>query len=265
MNRTAVAFSSVALLMLLIGCLGTAGAATPGFAVYKVQLNSQGVTSSLTVNETVTTTSSPSYDNLILSVVTASWNSSYSRSINSSSDVSPFVPSITNQTFTYGSTAGSLSATVVKNGTIPLQFQGASYSLTSYSLTAKAVYNGSTSTDQGSLATFPSGLVYSAALKVTYPSFSGAGLQGLWGDLNSSALAINGSAFSGAVTASIGVTLLSTSLPLKASSASAAAQVVSIGIGAGAVVSALAIGLGVRYRGKNKASLPEEKPEHWVD
>jgi hypothetical protein len=267
MNRTAIVFSSVALLMLLVGGVGTAGAATPGFAVYKVQLNSQGVTDSLTVNETVATTSSPSYDNLILSIVTASWNSSYSRSINSSSDVSPFVPSITNQTFTYGSATGSLSATIVKNGTIPLQFQGASYSLTSYSLNTKAVYNGSTSTDQGALSAFPSGLVYSAALKVTYPSLLAAGLQGLLGGLNSSSIAINGfgSSLPGPVTASIGVTLLSTSLPLKSSSASAAAQVVSIGIGAGAVVSALAIGLGVRYGSKNKTSLPEEKPEHWVD
>ena len=267
MNRTAIALSSVALLMLLVGGVGSAGAATPGFAVYKVQLNSQGVTHSLTVNETVATTSSPSYDNLILSVVTASWNSSYSRSINSSLDVSPFVPSITNQTFTYGSATASLSVTISKNGTIPLQVQGASYSLTSYSLSTKAVYNGSTTTEQGALSTFPSGLVYSAALTVTHPSFPGAGLQGFSGGLNYSSIAINafGSSTPGPVTASIGVTLLSTSLPLKANSASAAAQVVSIGIGAGAVVSALAIGLGVRYRGKNKAPLPEEKPEHWVD
>ncbi|MDA4132197.1 MAG: hypothetical protein OK454_03610, partial [Thaumarchaeota archaeon] len=152
-------------------------AATPGFAAYKVQFASHGTSYSLVVNETVAATSNSSYDNLILSLTTGTWNSSYSRSINSSSDVSPFLPSITNQSFSYASVSGNFTAGITKNGTLPLQFQGKSYTLTTYSLTAKAVYNGSTTALQGEVATFPSGLVYSVSINVNYPSFPGLGLQ----------------------------------------------------------------------------------------
>jgi hypothetical protein len=268
MKRTGIALSTVALLMLLGGAVGSVSAATPGFAAYKVQFASRGTSYSLIVNETVAATSNSSYDNLILSLTTGTWNSSYSRSINSSSDVSPFLPSITNQSFSYASASGNFTAGISKNGTLPLQFQGKSYTLTIYLLTAKAVYNGSTTALQGEVSAFPSGLVYSVSINMNYPSFSGLGLQGMLGGINPSPFSIpNGlsAALTDQNTANVTLTLISTSLPLNAGSASTTAQVASIGIGAGAAVTALAVGLGVRHRGKQKEVVPEQKPEHWVD
>jgi hypothetical protein len=274
MNRTAIALSAVGLMMLLAGAVGTVSAATPGFAVYKVQFSSQSISYSLTVNETVATTSSPSYDNLILSVVTGTWNSSYSRSVNSSAEVSPFLPSITNQTFSYASGSGNLSVSISKNGTTPLQFQGTGYTLTSYSLSARTLSNDSRTAVQGAVTAFPSGLVDSVKLDVSYPSLQLPGIQGMLAGLNSSSTSLPISAggwgtlapSQGAQrTASVSITLLSTSLPLNAASSSVTTQAASIGIGAGAAVSALAIGLGVRYHGKHKEVVPEKKPEHWVD
>jgi hypothetical protein len=269
-----MALSAVALMMLLAGAVGTVSAGTPGFAVYKVQLSSQGLSYSLTVNETVATTSSPSYDNLILSVITGTWNSSYSRSINSSAEVSPFLPSIANQTFSYASGSGNVSVSVSKNGTLPLQVQGTGYTLTSYSLGASASSNDSKTTVQGAVTAFSSGLVDSVKLDVSYPSAQFPGILGMWAGLNSSSTsALGGLGGLGAYapsqvsqgTASISITLLSTSLPLNAASPSATTQAASIGIGAGAAISALAIGLGVRYHGKHKEAVAEKKPEHWVD
>jgi len=247
MNRTAVAISAFAFLMLLGGAMGTVSAATPGYVVYKVQFSSLGMSYSATVNETVATTSNASYDNLILSVMTGAWNSSYSRSINSSSEVSPFLPSITNQTFSFESGSTSLSASVSQSGTTQVQFQAKSYTLTSYSVSSSVSYNGSKYTAKGTLATFPSGLIDSVNVTTSTPYSVGSTGQPQVAVIN------------------VTVTLLSTSLPLNAPAASTATQAASIGIGAGAIVSALAIGLGVRYRGKHKNPVPEQKPEHWVD
>jgi hypothetical protein len=206
--------------------------------------------------------------------VTGTWNSSYSRSINSSAEVSPFLPSITNQTFNYASGSGNLSVSIFKNGSLPLQFQGTGYTLTSYSLSASTSSNDSRTAVQGAVTAFPSGLVDSVRLDVSYPSVQIPGIQGMWPGLNSSSTSpLGGLAGWGAFapsqgsqgTVSISITLLSTSLPLNGASSSAATQAASIGIGAGAAVSALAIGLGVRYRGKHRQAVPENKPEHWVD
>lgn len=268
MSRLSAALSLFAVLVLLAGAVGGASAATPGFAAYKVAITADGQTNSFTVNETVSVTSNPSYDNLILGVVSAGQTFNYSRTVNASDDLSPFIPSISNQTFSSTSGSSTVKVNVLKNGTIPLGFQGTSYTLTSYSLAGSLSSNGTVVTVQGALTTFQSGLVNTAAVTVDYPTLSASAQQGI-------DLAGNSSSFPFAAglaslpstqgTLSISVTLLSTSLPLNASSPSSTARVVSVGIGAGAVVSALAIGLGVRRHNKHAAPAPEEKPEHWVD
>jgi hypothetical protein len=142
-----------------------------------------------------------------------------------------------------------VSAGITKSGTTQVQFQGHNYSLTSYSLRASLTDNSSSSSLQGTLATFPSGLIQSVNVTTSLPTGNGSMLASPLG----------------AASASISVKLLSTSLPLNAGTASATAQAASIGIGAGAAVSALAIGLGVRHRNKQKETVPEQKPAHWVD
>lgn len=268
MSRLSVALSVFAALVLLVGAAGFTSAATPGFAVYKVAVTTDGQSQSFTANETVTATSSPLYDNVTLSFASAGQTFSYSRTVNASDDLSPFIPSISNQTFSSTTVSSTVKVNVLKNGTIPLQFQGASYTLTSYSLAGSLSSNGTTVTIQGALTTFQSGLVHSASLTMDYPAISASALQGIQADTNSSLFPFAtglASLPSSTGTFNISITLLSTSLPLNASSPSATARVVSVGIGAGAVVSALAIGLGVRRHNKHETPTSEDKPEHWVD
>lgn len=252
MSQRDAALAVLALLAVLGGSVATASAATPGFAVYSVQFSSPGHSYSLTVNETVAATASPSTDSLILKVAAQAWNFNYSRSINSSSMVSPFLPSVTSQSLSYSYGSDVVNASIADNGTSSLQFAGQSYTLTDYALSAAVTFNGTSVAVSGSLSAFSSGLIYSL-------------------DLSSSGLPAASLAAVGNVTGiptgpvNVSLTLLSTSLPLNADSASTAAQAASIGLGAGAAVSALALGLGVRHRGKQKPTTSEEKPEHWVD
>ena len=103
MKTAEAVLPALALAVLLLGAAGTASAATPGYAVYSVQLSSMGTSHAITVNESVSATSNAGYDKLILSVVSGNSTFSYSRSINSSLEVSPFLPSVTNQSFSYAS------------------------------------------------------------------------------------------------------------------------------------------------------------------
>jgi hypothetical protein len=266
MKRSGVAVCAAALLMVLLGTVGTASAATPGYAVYNFQLTSQGHTDSFTVNETVAATSNAGSDTLILSIVTGSWNASYSRSVNASDELSPFLPAVTNQSLSYASKYGNITANISKNGTIPIEFQGAQYSLISYAFTLTGAYNSSSGKVQGSITTFPSGLINTVTVSANYPTLPGFGMGQLTG--------FNGSSIGGMLpfattalqgTVSLHISLVATSLPLSISSSSVTAQAASVGIGAGAAASALAIGLNIKSRSKQKETAPEEKPDHWVD
>jgi hypothetical protein len=276
MKRTEAVFLVIALVALSFGAVGTANAATPGYVVYSVQLSSTGVSHAITFNESVSATSNVNYDQLILSIVSGNSTFSYSRSINSSLDVSPLLPSISNQSFSYASGSSSVSLSVLKNGSTPIQFQSKSYDLTSYALAAKVNSSGTIDTASGALLTFPSGLVYSVKISAPVPNLMGAqglGAQGLViPNLNLTSgigSLAGGSLFQGLTaapsgTVTLALTLLSTSLPLSGPTSSTNEQAASIGIGAGAVVSALALALGVRYKHKHQVE-PQAKPEYSVD
>jgi hypothetical protein len=251
--------STAAIAMIAMLAIGAAGA-TQGTSTYSVQFSAQGVSNSYKVTETVTPTSNLASDTLYLAVASGSSNFTYSRSVNSSLALQPFLPSITNQSFTYAANGTSVTLQITQNGTVPITFNGGSYKLTSYKFSAEfsaqvpamdnlstfqlpAMYNLSTiggattggamvATISGAISAFPSGLVYS--------------LRG----------SVNG-------TSTFAVTLLSTNLPLNADTVSAGTQVASAGIGAGAVITALALALGVRSKQNKK--LAQSKPEHWVD
>lgn len=267
MDRMGVVLAAAALLVLLAGAVGTASASTPGYADYQVSISVQGQSKTFTVNETVAATSNPDHDDLILSFTSTGWTLNYSRSVNSSDDLSPFVPAVSNQTFGWIGARGSVTADLIKNGTVSVDFQGGSDSLNSYSITGSLSANGSTVGIQGALETFQSGLVDSARLDLSFPTIETSVVEGMLTDLNSSTLSVlNGLSTPGlgTGTATLAVTLLSTSYPLNTSSPSEIARVASVGIGAGALVS-LAVGLQVRRRGKHVQPEPEAKAEHWVD
>ncbi len=69
MKRTEAVLPALALAVLLFGAVGTASAATPGYAAYSVQVSYMGTTHAITVNESVSATSNAKYDQLVLSVV----------------------------------------------------------------------------------------------------------------------------------------------------------------------------------------------------
>jgi len=263
--KTTAVIPVLALLALLLGAVGTASAATPGYAVYDIQLSSMGVSHSITVNASVAATSNVGYDKLMLGIVSGSSDFNYSRSINSSVAVSPFLPSVSNQTLHYASNGTSVSLNIVKNGSVPVQFHGGSYPLTSYALSASIVTNGTARAINGSLRTFPSGLIYSVSLSAPLSSLQGLGSQGIvmpgYGTGVNPFQSLTGLTTG---TISLSLTLLSTSLPLAGPSSSTTEQAASVGIGAGAVVSVLALALGVQYKRKHEPER-QAKPEYAVD
>ncbi len=233
MNLVRSFFAVAAVLLVLGGGLSVATAASTGYVAYSFQFSHQGVTKSFNLNETVSATSSSGADSVLLKLSSESLNVSYSRSVNSSLLLFPYLPPITNQTFSYSRNSTSITASVVQNGTASVSFQGASYHLTTYTVSAQLSSKNGSGSVEASLASFPSGLLYSAKGRV------------------------NG-------TSTFAILLTATSLPLDAASSSTAAQVASVTIGGGAVVGALALSLGVRSKRKHRAQ-GESKPDYWVD
>jgi hypothetical protein len=268
MKQTEAVIPVLALLALLVGAVGTASAATPGYAVYNVQLSSMGVVHNITVNASVSTTSNVGYDKLMLGIVSGGSDFNYSRSINSSLNISPFLPSVTNQSFAYASNGTSVSLNIMKNGSVPVQFQGGSYQLTSYSLNANIKTNGTAQAISGALLTFPSGLIYSVSVSAALPnlqSLQALSAQGIvMPNYGAGVNPFQSLAALPTGTVSLSFTLLSTSLPLAGPSSSTTEQAASIGIGAGAVVSVLALSLGVQYKRKHEPEA-QTKPEYSVD
>jgi hypothetical protein len=215
------------------GAVGAAFASSQGFAVYGLTFVSHGVPRNLTINESMVASRDPGLDNLVLRVLSGSWNFNYSRLVNSSLQLFPFVPAIPGQNFSFAYGSSHVSANLAMNGTAAVEFQGNSYQVTSFSFSAQLSSTKVTGSVSGTFSTFPSGLLY--ALKAQ----------------------TNG-------TSSLAVVLQSTSLPLSAGASSSALQMASAGLGAGAIVSVVALSLGIRSRHRQKGQ-PETKPDYWVD
>ncbi len=202
-----------------------------GYATYSVQVTVNGTSRAATVTETVSPSAASGQSILQLEVQGTESNFTYSHVVNSSLTLFPYLPALTNNSYTYSGKSGTFTATLSKGGTSQVTFNGASYTLQDYSFSA--TYSGANGTRSlsGTIAAFPSDLVYSA-------SASSDGAQA-------------------------SAELTATSLPLNASSASPATQATSAGIGISLVVGAVAVSLGVKFRHKPQAEGP--KPEYWVD
>jgi hypothetical protein len=113
-----------------------------------------------------------------------------------------------------------------------VNFQGETYILSDYAFYANFTVRESSRNASGDLSVLPSGLVYSVSL------------------------------LSGGTT--VTVMLISTSLPLKASSAAPNLQAASVGVGASVAAVALALSVGVGARRKKRQE-KAPKPDHWAD
>src|SRR2546426_3804603 len=147
--------------------------------------------------------------------------------------IQPLLPAVTNQTFSFGSNKTSVSIKLTQNGTAPLGFQGSTYTLTSYTFSARYSARNYTGSASGTLLTFPSGLIYSVR-----EDFNG--------------------------TSNLLITLTATSLPLTAGAASPAAQGSSIRGGAGGAILTLTPRPGGEIRRRKKPKVGN-KAEYWGD
>ncbi len=213
----------------------TASSSSPssGYASYTIQLDHNGTTRSVSVNESVTPSSSPGRSILLLTVEAASSNFTYSHVVNSSSStLFPYLPAISNQSYAYSGKNYSVAASISQRGTSQVSFQGKAYTVTDYAFSANITSAKGSQTFSGTVSVFPSDLVYSVAAQAGATSFSAA--------------------------------LTSTSLPLSGAAAAPAVQAASAGLGISLAAAAVALSLGVRMRRKHGAAGPS-KPDHWVD
>jgi hypothetical protein len=212
----------------------TTGSSSPssGFASYGVQVTQNGTTRSVSVNESVTPASSPGNSILFLTVPAASINFTYSRVVNSSLTLFPYLPAISNQNYTYSGSSYSVAAKISQQGASQVTFQGKAYTVTNYAFSASIVSANGSKTISGSVSAFPSDLVYFVSAQTN--------------------------------NASVTATLTSTSLALSADAGAPALQAASAGIGISLAVGAVALSLGVRMKRKQSPAGPSN-PDHWVD
>ncbi len=213
----------------------TSGSSSPslGFVAYSVLVTQNGTTRSISVNESVTPSSNPGKSILLLSIKAASSNFTYSHLVNSSSTLFPYLPPISNESYSHTGKSYNVTAKISQQGTSQVTFQGKAYTLTNYAFSAKIDSAKGSRTVTGTVSAFPSDLVYSVTAKA---------------DNNARVVA----------------TLTSTSLSLNAVATAPALQAASAGLGISLAVGAVALSLGVRMKRKHGSAGPS-KPDHWVD
>jgi len=221
---------SVTLLTVPIPCFASS---PKGFVVYSVTYSSVGNSGSFVVNETVAPGSTSGFDDFLLRVTSISTNFTVSKVINSSIANFPYVPAITNQTFTFERNSTTVSASVLQTGSSSVDFGGSSYSLTVYTANLALSSPKGGFASSSTVKAFPSGLLYSVV-----------------GTIGKST--------------SFAVVLLATSLSLQGPAASSTAQAVSVAVGGTAVAGMVALTYGFGIRKKSKPET-RERPDYWVD
>lgn len=233
MNRqTGTTLAALAIVLLFTGSAVLAAQPTTGFAEYKITAATPMGAHSILVNESVRGSDRAGFSDLVLQLTGATQNLTYSRLVNSSEALLPFLPTIPSQSFSYDNGTFSVSANLTQAGTKSVTFQGSSYTMTVYDLSLSAGYGNRSFAAAGTIEAFPSSLVYSVEL--------------------SSGMLFQAS-----------LVLQNTDLPLsQPSTAMATAAYAGVGVGAVGVVAAAA--LFVRRR-ERRSKAQEQKPLHWVD
>lgn len=231
-EKSWISFTGLAFVALLLVSSAAASQPAKGFVTYQVSLTTPKGQHSVLVTETVGPSSRAGYSDLILQIFGTQQNLSYSRFVNASSNLFPYLPSITSRSFDYSNgTKYSIHVNLTSSGTTVVTFQGSQYTLSVLAISISGSYGPRTLRASGTVDTFPSTLVYSASF--------------------------------GNGTAGVEAVLQATDLPLNqpSSQASTAAYV-----GAGVGIGALALGgvFLIRRRTK-KVETKGEKPLHWVD
>ena len=231
-RKSWISIAGFALVALLLVSSAAASQSTKGFVTYQVSLTSPKGQHSVLVTETIGPSSKAGYSDLILQIFGKQQNLSYSRFVNASDNLFPYLPSIASRSFDYSNgTKYSIHVNLTSSGTTMVTFKGSQYALSVLAISISGSYGLRTFRANGTVDTFPSTLVYSASL--------------------------------GNGTAGVEAVLQATDLPLNQPTSQAATAAY---VGAGVGIGALALGgvFLIRRRTK-KVESREEKPLHWVD
>jgi hypothetical protein len=231
-GKSRLLFAGLALVALLVGSAAAASQPARGFVAYQVSFTSPKGEHSVLVNETVGPSAKAGYSDLILQLFGTQENLSYSKIVNSSEILFPYLPSVAPQSFSYSNgTKYSVHVNFTAAGTTTVKFRGGQYTLNVLVISFSATYGARNIKGNGTVETFPSTLVYSAAV--------------------------------GNNTARLQAVLQATDLPLISSSPQ---MTTAAYVGAGAGIGALALaGAFLMRRREKRAKNQEEKPLHWVD
>ncbi len=232
-NRpTGIMLAAFATALLFLGSAALAAQPTTGFAEYRITATTPMGAHSILVNETVRGSDRAGFSDVTLELMGSTQNLTYSRLVNSSKALLPFLPTIPSQTFNYANSTFSVHVNLTQAGTKSVTFQGSSYSMTVYDISLSGSYGNRSFAAVGTIEAFPSSLVYSVEL--------------------SSGILFQAS-----------IVLQKSDLPLSQPS-TAMATAAYAGAGLGAVGVAAAVALLVRRRDRH-AKAQEQKPLHWVD
>lgn len=138
---------------------------TGQFVAYKVTATNSTGSFSATVNETVAPSTSVGLSDLTFQLISSMSNFTFSKIVNSSQVLLPYLPAIGNKSFSYQGSNYSMSLSIVKTGASTVTFSRSPYTVTEYSFELSGARMGGASMSvSGQLIAFPSGLVYSATV-----------------------------------------------------------------------------------------------------
>ena len=124
------------------------------------------------VTESVSPTGQPDFIDVTLSLSSESTNFTYSKVVNSTSlpMLFPYMPGLTNQSFSYAMQGISISASLDNTGQTPVTFNDNTYQATKYLVSLLATNNSKVVSAQGNIVSMPSGLIYSVKLSFNQQS-----------------------------------------------------------------------------------------------
>jgi len=230
--KSGLLVAGLVLVALLVGSAAAASQPVTGFVTYQVSLTSPKGQHSVIVNETVGPSAKAGYSDLVLQLFGTLQNLTYSKFVNSSEVLFPYLPSVAPQSFDYSNgTKYSVHVNVTVAGTKMVTFRGGQYTLDVLAISLSATYGTKSVEANGTIETFPSTLVYSAVV--------------------------------GNSTARLQAVLQATNLSLNSSAPQMATAAY---VGAGAGIGALVLGGAfLLKRRERRVKNQEEKPLHWVD
>jgi hypothetical protein len=176
MRRFPAAILLMALALLLLGAYssivsGASGSGTQpnhGYVTYQISLTRAGnPVEVFVINETGQPTGQNDLVQLTFALTTSERHFAYSKIVNSSSlpEIFPYLPQLYNQSLSYSSHGMTLSAQITRNGTLPVTFEGKTYTALQFALSISLSRSpGTNYLATGNIVTMPSGLVYSAKL-----------------------------------------------------------------------------------------------------